>query len=106
MVDYKPNHRGIGDMLRSDMILEHLLRVGEKIRVTAEETAPVGRDRTAGRYKESFHIRSSHHGGATRDRAEVVVFNDAPEAQYVEWGQHGAEPYHILLRAAVESRLL
>jgi hypothetical protein len=28
------------------------------------------------------------------------VYNDAPEAIYVEFGHRGNEPYHVLLRAA------
>jgi hypothetical protein len=45
-------------------------------------------------------------GGATSDRVEAVVYNDAPEAVQVEYGHRGAEPYHTLLRAAAEMRLL
>jgi hypothetical protein len=89
------------------MMMAVLLKHGLRIKEKAELTAPVGKERDphSGRYKESFHIRYSKHGGATKDRAEVIVFNDAPEAQFVEWGHRGRESYHTLLRAAVESRL-
>ena len=105
MADYKPNHRGIGEMLRSDFMLRHLLLRGEAIIAYGEIIAPVGDDDDphAGRYKASFHMRHSSHGGATRDRAEVVVYNDAPEAVFVEWGlRSGQRPYHTVLRAGAE----
>lgn len=107
MVDYKPNHRGIGEMLRSDFILRHLLERGVAIQTYGELIAPVGSpdepDEHSGRYKASFHMRHSTHGGATRDRAEVVVYNDAPEAVFVEWGlRSGQRPYHTVLRAGAE----
>jgi hypothetical protein len=75
----------------------------EEIKLRAEVIAPVyaGRgDKHSGRYKASFHVKSHLHGGATKDRAEAIVYNDAPEAIYVEFGHWGAEPEHILARAA------
>lgn len=104
-VRYNPNHKGIGEMLRSDFILRHLLERGDAIRAYGEMIAPVGDDEDphAGRYKASFNMRYSRHGGATRDRAEVVVYNEAPEAVFVEWGlTSGQRPYHTVLRAGAE----
>jgi hypothetical protein len=104
MADYNPDHAGVARMLQSDMIHGAVLMVAEKIKTYAEAIAPVGNDDDPhrGRYKASFNIRSTHRGGARNDRAEAVVYNDAPEAFYVEWGQAGREPYHTMLRAAVE----
>jgi hypothetical protein len=103
------NHRGIGYMLNSFEMMESLRPFGEQIKITAETLAPVygGRyygknkyTRFPGRYKASFHINSRRFGGSKGDRAQVTIFNDAPEAFWVEYGNRGAEPYHILRRAA------
>lgn len=104
MSDFKPDHAGVGRMLRSDF-MERAMRVkAEGIMARAVALAPVGRgrDKHPGRYKASFHIRSHSRGGATRDRAEAIVYNDAPEALYVEYGHRGAEPYRVLARAAFQ----
>src|SRR5262249_49078398 len=57
-----------------------------------------------GRYRGSFHVRVSAHGGAPGryggSRAEAVIYNDAPEAPFVEFASWGAEPYRVLARAA------
>jgi hypothetical protein len=83
---------------------------GDKIKNRAEVLAPVGSpaepDEHAGRYKASFSVEVHTRGGATHDRAEAIVKNDSPEAVYVEFGDRGREPYHTLLRAAVEARSL
>jgi hypothetical protein len=81
---------------------------GDKIKDRAEALAPVGSpwepDEHAGRYKASFSVEVHTLGGATHDRAEAIVSNDSPEAVYVEFGERGGEPYHTLLRAAMEAR--
>jgi hypothetical protein len=104
---YNPDHVGVGRMLSSPMMQAAMLQVAERIRARAEVIAPVGnpypgrhRDWHPGRYKASFRTRVQSHGGATRDRAEAIVYNDAPEALYVEYAGYGAEPYHVLARAA------
>ena len=96
-------------MLNSFEMMEALRPFGEEIKLRAETIAPVyagkyyGRNaytRWPGRYKASFHIRSRRHAGRMGDRAEVQVYNDSPEAFWVEYGNRGDEPYHILRRAA------
>lgn len=107
MSDYNPDHVGMGLLLESDMLMRVVERVAEGIMTHAIASAPVGdpaEDEHAGRYKASFNIRTSYHGGATGDRVEAVVYNDSPEAASVEYGHRGAEPYHTLLRAALEAR--
>jgi hypothetical protein len=83
--------------------------VAERIRERAQAQSPVGSfadgDEHPGRYLASWHVRSSRFSGATNDRAEAEVYNDSPEAVWVEYGHHGREPYHTLLRAAVEVRI-
>lgn len=103
MSSYDPDHHGIAEFLNSSGMLNLVEQVAGQIRDRAIATAPIGDprdDEHSGRYKASFHIRSHHHGGATNDRAEAIVYNDAPEALEVEFGHRGREPYHTLLRAA------
>lgn len=107
MSDYNPDHTGMGLLLESAMLMRVVERVAEGIMAHAIATAPVGdpsEDEHAGRYKASFHIRTHVNGGATGDRVEAIVYNDSPEAVAVEYGHRGAEPYHTLLRAALEAR--
>ena len=102
-VTYRPDHAGIGEMLRADFMEGTMVVYAEGIKAFAEAISPV--DETGphpGRYKASFHIRHHNRGGATNDRAEAIVYNDAPEALYVEYGHHGREPYRVLARAAFQ----
>ena len=107
---FRPDHRGVGEMLRSGMIEGACVLYAEGIKAYAEAISPVGserdKDSVPGRYKASFHVRHHSRGGATNDRAEAVVYNDSPEAFYVEFAKWGSEPYRILTRAANEVRLL
>ncbi len=108
MSNYKPNEAGMREFLNSDILMRVVERTGRQIMDRAISMAPIGSpisDEHAGRYKASFNMRSHRNGGATRDRAEAIVYNDSPEAKYVEYGERGAEPYHTLLRAASELRL-
>lgn len=104
---YDVNHKGVAELLNSDMLLITVTAVGEQIRAHAEAIAPVGppSDPHRGRYRASFRVRSHKRGGATHDRVECVVSNDSPEALFVEYGSAGKEPYHTLLRAATEVRI-
>jgi hypothetical protein len=108
-VSYNPDHAGMRRFLNSASMQLAVSHYAEKIRDRAEAIAPVGSpwepDEHAGRYKASFSVEVHTHGGATNDRAEATVRNDSPEAIYVEYGDRGAEPYHTLLRAAIELRL-
>jgi len=100
---YNPDHIGVGRMLRAPFMETAMVKVAERIRARAEAAAPVSHDAKdphRGRYKASFHVRSHAHGGATHDRAEAIVFNDSPEAYWVEFGHRGREPINILRLAA------
>jgi hypothetical protein len=92
-------------MLRSQFMQDAVRARAEIIKATAIAISPVSEsDSHPGRYKASFHIMVSSHGGATNDRAEAVVYNDSPEAFYVEFGRYGREPYRVLARAAFQAR--
>ena len=99
---FNPDHAGVGRMLRAEFMRLAMDKHAEGIKARAMVMAPVGGDRDphAGRYKGSFHVRSHNRGGATNDRAEAVVYNDSPEAFWVEFGHRGQEPYHVLMQAA------
>jgi hypothetical protein len=99
--NFIPDHTGVGEMLRSQMMQDAMRLVAEGIKVRAEAIAPVDeKSPHPGRYRASFHVRVHNRGGATNDRAEAIVYNDAPESIYVEFGHWGREPEHILTRAA------
>jgi hypothetical protein len=97
------------EFLNSGMLLDVVERVADIIKTRAITLAPVGSilegDPHPGEYISSFHIRSHRFGGATRDRAEAIVYNDAADAVWVEFGSHGQEPYHVLRRAASEATI-
>lgn len=106
-MSYTPNEAGMRELLNSEMLMRVAERYADEIMNRAMAMAPVGDpavDEHPGRYAASFHVRSHHGGGATGDRVEAIVYNDSPEAKYVEFGHRGAEPYHTLLRAALEAR--
>jgi hypothetical protein len=100
-VKFTMDRQGVGELLNSDKMRVAMEVVAEEIRLRAMVLAPVSAsDKHPGRYKASFHVRSQRYGGATRDRAEAIVYNDSPEGFYVEFGHRGREPYHILASAA------
>ena len=104
-VTYNPDHRGIGEMLNSDFMEAAMVSRAEIIKGRAITIAPVSddpNDLTRGSYKASFHIRSHRHGGATKDRAEAIVYNDDPAAIYVEFGRRHRNPHHTLANAAFQ----
>lgn len=106
MSDYNPSHAGMAEFLQSEMMQHLVSEVADRLMAHAVSMAPIGDplvDEHPGRYAASFHVRVHTHGGATGDRAEAIVYNDSPEAKWVEFGHHGREPYHTLLRAAVEA---
>lgn len=104
MSHFDASYSGIGEMIRSDWMLAEMSRRGANIMAQAIATAPVGkhpRDPHPGRYKASFRLELSKHGGVHGDRAEAKVINSSFEGIFVEYGHEGAEPYHIMLNALI-----
>lgn len=103
---FDASYTGIGEMLRSTFMLREMARRAEKVRDEAIRSAPVGKrqDRHPGRYKASFHLEQTTHGGAHGDRAAAYVYNDAPEAFYVEFGTSRQQGRHILRNALNAAR--
>jgi hypothetical protein len=99
---FNPDHEGVGKMLRSEMMQRTVGLVGGMIMTEAVARSPIGGrgDPHTGRYIMSWELSVHDRGGATRDRAEAIVRNVSPEAQWVEFGHAGREPYHVLLNAA------
>ena len=100
---YTPNRLGMDEFLNSQELLDAMITVAEEIKGIAMSMAPIGSitdgDEHPGLYLASFHIRSHRMGGVKHDRAEAIVYNDSPDAVWVEYGHHGREPYHVMRRA-------
>jgi hypothetical protein len=109
MSEYTPDHAGMDEFLNSGMLMDVVEKVADRIRDRALTLAPVGTaiegDEHPGLYISSFRTKSHRFGGATHDRVEAVVYNDALDALWVEFGHFGQEPYHVLLRAATGATL-
>lgn len=108
---YNPDHQGVRQFLNSRMMIDTVIMVAERIKARAMAISPIGdpiedHDKHPGLYISSFHVRSHRYGGATNDRAEAIMYNDASDAFWVEYGHPGREPYHVIRRAAFEVRLL
>jgi hypothetical protein len=105
MSSYNANYDAIGVWLNSEMLRSVVEEVAERIRDRAVILSPIGTiaegDEHPGLYISSWKIKTQLYGGATHDRVEAIVYNDAPDALFVEFGHYGREPYHVLLRAAV-----
>jgi len=100
---FKASRRGIGELLRSDMIEADMVRRAKLIKAAAEAAAPVGRppgDPHPGLYKASVVVSSQRNGGRRRDRAVATATNTAYYARWVEYGTERVPAYHVMLRAA------
>jgi hypothetical protein len=98
---YQHNYAAFGEhVLRADWLVAEMAKRAEKVKATAESIAPV--DETGphpGRYKAAFGIRSGIRPGKKR-RAFATVYNDSPEAFFVEFGtEHN--PRHRTLGKAL-----
>lgn len=99
---FKMNRKGVGQLLRSEMVRADLVRRAGVIQSIAQATSPVGGagDPHPGEYKASWKTDSTLRGGRRRDRAVAVVRNTAFYARWVEYGTERAPAHHVLLRAA------
>lgn len=99
---FKVNRKGIGQLLRSEMIRADLVRRAQQIESTAVALSPVGGagDPHPGQYKSSWTVTSTTRGGRRRDRAVAYVRNGSYYARWVEYGTERVPAHHVLLRAA------
>lgn len=97
------SRRGVGELLRSEMVEAEMVRRANLIKSVAEATAPVGRppgDPHPGLYKASVVVTSTRRGGRRRDRAVATATNTAYYARWVEYGTEKVPAHHVMLRAA------
>jgi hypothetical protein len=99
---FRLNRKGVGQLLRSEMIRADLVRRAHEIESAAVALSPVGgsSDPHPGEYKSSWSVDSTARGGRRRDRAVAYVRNGAYYARWVEYGTERVPAHHVLLRAA------
>ncbi len=99
---FKMKRKGVGQLLRSEMIRADLVRRAENIKTTAVAISPVGGagDDHPGQYKGAWEVDSTRRGGRRRDRAVAYVRNPTYYARWVEYGTERVPAHHVLLRAA------
>lgn len=106
MADFKPNHSGLGEVLRSAEMEAMLVAKAEHVKAIAEADAQtlVGPGIPT-HYKDRFRVESTRRGGAHHDRAEARVVNDDEQALAVEFGIPGRPNYpkHRTLGKALDS---
>lgn len=88
---FTPSYQGLGDnVLRAGFMVAEMGRRAQKVMDRAVATAPVydgpGEDEHRGRYKASFALSTTDHGGWKGNRAAGIVSNGAPEAIFEEFG--------------------
>ncbi|MFC9285370.1 HK97 gp10 family phage protein [Streptomyces sp. NPDC057052] len=99
---FKMSRKGVGQLLRSEMIHGDMVRRAHLIEGTAVGMSPVGGagDPHSGQYKSSWGVTSTRRGGRRRDRATATVRNSAYYARWVEYGTERVPAHHVALRAA------
>jgi len=99
---FKMSRKGVGQLLRSDMVRAEMVRRAEAIKSVAVALSPVGGagDPHPGQYRESWTVTSRKRGGERRNRATATVRNTAYYARWVEYGTERVPAHHVLLRAA------
>jgi HK97 gp10 family phage protein len=93
---FRPNRKGIGQMLRSPQMEAAMRARAQRIKEKAQADAPVD----SGTYAASFEVDSTREGGVHGDRAEARVINTAPHAVAVEFGTSTTPAHRTLGRAA------
>jgi hypothetical protein len=99
---FKMKRKGVGQLLKSEMIRADLVRRAENIKASAVALSPVGNsgDPHPGQYKGAWEVASTRRGGRRRDRAVAYVRNPTYYARWVEYGTERVPAHHVLLRAA------
>lgn len=83
-IDYQPNTRGTGTLLRTSEMAAVVTGAAEKAKAYAEQISP----RCTGRYAASFRVETTRRGGPRRDRVEARLINDTSYAWAVEFVNH------------------
>lgn len=90
-IRYKPDHAGVGELMRSDGVRDFLRGVAQRAIPLAESISP---ERT-GDYKASFRVETGEVNANGR-RAAAFIVNDSDHAVLVEWH----DGFHVLARTA------
>lgn len=98
MSHFELDYRGVGELLRSQMVEDALLVRGERVKAQAEATAPY-RPGSETHFRDSFHVESTREGGAHHDRVAVSVYNDDDAALSIETGTSDTPAHHTLTKA-------
>ena len=104
-VTYSGSLEGVRALLGSGMIGRKLMELAGKALDEAVRTAPRGdpdTDPHAGRYQDSFHAGLVYN--PRYHRIEAKVWNDSPEAVFVEKGNVNIDAHHTLMRAVTSIR--
>lgn len=100
MAGFQWDYAAFDEVLAGPIGLAAVMPAAEKAKARAEATAPVDESGPhPGRYKAAFGIRTGIQNRKTR-RAYAEVYNDSPEAIFVEFGTKN-NPRHRTLGKAV-----
>lgn len=97
---YEASYKGIGQMLNSDFIQDAMVDHAEKIKAYALTIAP----QSSGEYRTSFKIyrnRGLVSGGV---RAYARLYNEAPYAASIEYGNRRGQKGQRILGKAMAVR--
>lgn len=97
MGDYKPDYKGVGEMLCSPEMIAEVARRGEAVKARAIEIAPDAPPYGEG-YIEHFSVESGVRVGVTR-RAYARVRNDDDKAWLLEKGTKDTPRFRTLGKA-------
>lgn len=124
MTGFKPNSRGLGELLRSEGMKNHVEHIANKIADAARSASPVGNAASEwydqaghpppGTYRDSWSVSVDEKVGTSdagpNIRARATVRNSAPHAAAVEYGYSGRKDspgrnaHHTLTRAIDAAR--
>jgi hypothetical protein len=85
MSTYDPDHRGIGEMLASVAMQDHMRERAEKIADAARAIAPTGPGAELEHYKDSFEVSSGVLYRFSGKRAFARVTNSSDHAAAIEF---------------------
>jgi hypothetical protein len=92
---FKPRSAGIGEMLRSPMMVAEMLRRAQQAKAVAEVIAP----RRTGKYAKSFRASAVKRGGIHKDRACGRLTNRDPAAYQIEVGTKDTPAHRTMITA-------
>jgi hypothetical protein len=99
---FNASYDGIGEMIRSQFMVEAMLGKAEKVRAAAEGIAraediydPAGDPH----YVDQFTVTATRSGGEHHDRAVAYIGNSSDHAFFIEWGNANITKHRVLGRA-------